>query len=139
MGRVMAVDWGSKRVGVAISDETRTIARPLQTLESKSSESAAKKIAAIASEWEVEEVVVGLPLHMDGTEGASAIGSKKLAEELGARLPGVRLVLVDERLSSVRAEAILRERGEKFRGRKERLDQVAASLLLQEYLDSRCP
>jgi putative Holliday junction resolvase len=93
----------------------------------------------MVSEWGVEEVVVGLPLHMDGTEGASAKESQKLAGELGARLPGVRLVLVDERLSSVRAGEILKERGEKAKGRKGRVDQVAASLLLQEYLDSERP
>jgi len=139
MGRVMAVDWGSRRVGVAVSDETGTIARPLPTLEVTTPQDAVGKLAAIASEWSVQEIVVGLPLHMDGSEGASAKESQRLAQNLGARLPGVRLVLVDERLSSVRAEAILRERGEKARGRKERLDQVAASLLLQEYLDSGRP
>ena len=139
MGRVMAIDWGSKRVGVALSDETRTIARPLDTLEVKSLKGAAEKLAAIISENGVDEVVLGYPLHMDGTEGSSAKECRRLSDSLRTLLPGLRLVLMDERLSSVGAEAILRERGEKTRGRKERLDQVAASLLLQEYLDSARP
>lgn len=135
----MAIDWGSKRVGVALSDETRTIARPLETLEVNSLRGAAQDLAAIASRSGVDEIIVGYPLHMDGSEGSSARESQRLTEILRSLLPGVRLVLMDERLSSVRAEAILRERGEKTRGRKGRLDQVAASVLLQEYLDSARP
>ena len=132
----MAIDWGSKRMGVALSDETRTLARPLEVLEVRSSGEAAKKLAAVAVDQGVEEIVVGLPLNMDGSLGGSALEAQKLVENLRRRLPGVRFALVDERLSSVGAEAILRERGERTRGRKGRLDQVAASLLLQEYLDS---
>jgi putative holliday junction resolvase len=139
MGRVMAVDWGSRRVGVALSDETRTIARPLETLMVKSSRDTAERLAAIVAENGVDELVLGFPLHMDGSEGESAKECRKLSEALGILLPGLRLVLVDERLSSLRAADILRERGERTRGRKERLDQVAASLLLQEYLDSGRP
>lgn len=135
----MAVDWGSKRVGVALSDETKTIARPLETLQVKSSRETAERLAAIALESGVEEVVLGFPLHMDGSEGSSAKECRKLSDALRTLIPGIRLVLVDERLSSLRAESILRERGEKTRGRKERLDQVAASVLLQEYLDSARP
>jgi putative holliday junction resolvase len=136
MGRVMAVDWGSRRVGVAISDETRTLARPLPTLVVSSDRETSKALTDLALENGVDEVVVGYPLNMDGSEGESSREAQRLLDRLRAAMPSVRFVLLDERLSSVRAEAILRERKEKFRGKKGRLDQISASLLLQEYLDS---
>lgn len=136
MGRVLAVDWGTRRVGVAVSDETRTLARPLPTLEVDSREQVLSDLSALAVECGAEEVLVGHPLNLDGTAGESAREAQRLAEALRTALPEVRVVLVDERLTSVQAEAILRERGEKLRGRKQRVDQVSASLLLQEYLDA---
>lgn len=136
MGRVLAVDWGTRRVGVAVSDETRTLARPLPTLEVTSKDQLPKELAALAAQNGVDEILVGNPLNLDGTPGDSAREAQRLAESLRALLPAVRIVMVDERLTSVQAESILRERGEKLKGRKERLDQVSASLLLQEYLDA---
>ena len=135
----MAVDWGTRRVGVAVSDETRTLARPLPTLDVVSKDQLLQELAAISNQCGVEEIVVGNPLNLNGSEGESAREAQRLAESLRVLLPEVRIVLVDERLTSVQAEAILRERGEKLKGRKERLDQVSASLLLQEYLDAEGP
>jgi putative Holliday junction resolvase len=136
MGRVLAVDWGTRRVGIAVSDESRTLARPLPILEVDSRDQVLRDLAALAAECGAEEVLVGHPLNLDGTAGESAREAQRLAEALRAALPEVRVVLVDERLTSVQAEAILRERGEKLRGRKQRVDQVSASILLQEYLDA---
>lgn len=136
MGRVLAVDWGTRRLGVAISDETRLVARPLPTVNVTSWREAAGAIEEIASEYSVEVVVFGHPLHMDGRDSESARRARKIVNHLEKRLPAIRFVLWDERLTSREAEGILRERGERLEGRKGRLDQVAAAVLLQSYLDS---
>jgi putative Holliday junction resolvase len=139
MGRVLAVDWGTKRLGVAVSDETRFLARPLPTLNVTSWRDAAEAVERIAGETCAEVIVLGHPVHMDGREGESARRVRRLAARLEARLPGVRLVLWDERLSSREAQGILHEKGERLRGNKGRVDQVAAAVLLQSYLDSERP
>ncbi len=135
MARILAVDWGERRVGVAISDELHTLARPLPTLFVESLREAADALAALVVEHRVETVVVGHPVHMSGEEGYSARRVRRLVDALAERLPGVRFVFWDERLSSRQAQEILRERKERVRGRKGRLDQVAAAVLLQSYLD----
>ena len=133
---MMAIDWGRRRVGVAISDPTATVARPLPTLDGSSPKRLVGELAATASREEAETIVVGLPMNMDGTEGESAIAARSMAASLVEKLPSVKLVFVDERLSSREAREILIEHGERARKKSGRVDQVAAALLLQIYLDS---
>jgi len=139
MGRVMAVDWGKRRVGMAVSDETGTIARPLPTLEIASRREALRRVMAVAAEQGAATILVGLPLHMEGDEGESAREARALAEEIAARMPEVTVRLVDERLTSREAARLLQGHGERRRREKGRLDQVAAAILLQSYLDGGAP
>ena len=136
MGRVLAVDWGTRRVGVAVSDETRSLARTLPTLNVTSGTQTVEKLVALARELEVDTVVIGFPVHMSGREGEGAQRVLRLAAKLEELLPGVRILTWDERLTSHQAEEILRERGERLKGNKGRLDQVAAAVLLQCFLDA---
>ena len=136
MSRVLAVDWGTRRIGVAVSDELWSLARPLPTLSVNSPREAATALAGLAKEYEVEIMVLGDPVHMSGREGSSSQRVRRLADRLQALLPEVRFVMWDERLSSHQAMEILKSRQEKIRGAPGRLDQVAAAILLQSFLDS---
>ncbi len=138
--RFLALDVGDRRVGVAISDSTGTLARPLQTLMRGSPEEDVAAVAALVAEHSVDVVVMGQPLSLDGTEGPQARQIARYAEELAARLP-VQVVLWDESLSTVTAEEIMRQsRGQKRRRRARssgELDAIAAAVILQSYLDGR--
>lgn len=136
MSRVLAVDWGTRRIGVAVSDELWSLARPLPTLAVNSPREAATALAGLAKEYEVEIMVLGDPVHMSGREGSSSQRVRRLVDRLKALLPEVRFVLWDERLSSHQALEILKSTKEKIRGAPGRLDQVAAAILLQSFLDS---
>lgn len=132
--RILAVDPGSKRVGLALSDPTATIASPLRTIPAEPSASLTERLAAIAGEQQAERVVVGLPLDLDGKRGPAAAAAERLAAGLRhtTRLP---VETVDERLTTAAAERSLIEAGAKRRDRRATIDQVAAVLLLQGYLD----
>jgi 23S rRNA pseudouridine1911/1915/1917 synthase len=134
-GRVIGVDPGEARVGIAVSDEGRTLARPLPTLTGLDDAGVAAAVAGLCRENEAVVVVVGLPIRMDGTTGHRAARSRELAVAI-EDATRARVVLHDERLSSAEAERIMRERGERARGRKGRVDELAASVILQGYLDS---
>jgi putative holliday junction resolvase len=136
MSRIMAVDWGTRRIGVAVSDETWSLARTLPTLNVNSARESLKALLALAVEYEAAIVVMGDPIHMSGREGSSSERVRRLMEKLQSALPAVRFVLWDERLSSHQAQEILKSRQEKIRGVPGRLDQVAAALILQSFLDS---
>jgi putative Holliday junction resolvase len=137
--RVLGLDVGERRVGIAISDPTGTVARPLQALVRGSREEDFAAIVALVVEHDVGLVVVGRPLSLDGTEGPQARRVARYAEALAARLP-VRLVSWDERFTTVEAEEILRQSRSKRDMRRARtageLDAVAAAVILQGYLDS---
>jgi putative Holliday junction resolvase len=124
---------------MAVSDETGTIARPLPTLEITSRREALRRVMAVAAEQGAATILVGLPLHMEGDEGESAREARALAEEIAARMPEVTVRLVDERLTSREAARLLQGHGERRRREKGRLDQVAAAILLQSYLDGGAP
>jgi 23S rRNA pseudouridine1911/1915/1917 synthase len=134
-GRVMGIDPGDARIGVAISDEGRTLARSLTTLEGLSDREAALRIAELAKEAGVRTIVVGHPIRMDGTLGPRARRARELTVEI-EDAAAARVILRDERLSSAEAERVMRETGERTRGRKGRVDQVAASIILQGHLDA---
>jgi putative Holliday junction resolvase len=135
MGRVLGIDYGSKRHGVALSDGLRIAARGLLTLERPRTRAEEfDRLAALCAEHEVEQVVVGLPFHMDGTPGDRAEEIAKWAHALAGRL-GLPLELVDERRTTLAAQDHLRSVGVKGKDQKGRVDQVAAAVLLQSWLD----
>jgi putative Holliday junction resolvase len=134
-GRVLALDLGSRRVGVALSDTSATLASPFTTIQrcgdpSKDHE----RVAALVSEEQVGLVLVGLPTNMDGSPGPAAVAAHAEAEALAAALTAP-VVLVDERLTTVAADRVLLERGKRAPARRRVVDQVAAAVLLQSWLD----
>jgi putative Holliday junction resolvase len=134
--RVMALDVGDVRIGVALSDETGTLASGLVTLKAVGPRKDAQAVAALARQHGVVEVVVGLPLRLDGSLGSQAEKVVAFVERL-RRVLRLPVVTRDERLTSVAAGERLAEAGVKPRDRKARIDQVAAALILQEHLDGR--
>ena len=135
MSRVLAVDPGSKRVGVAVSDPTGTIAQPLTSLPAEPAGTLVARLSALARERQAERLVVGLPRRMDGGMGPEAKAARALAADL-RRATGLQVALVDERLTSVAAERALLAGGATRARRRQLSDQVAAALILQGYLDS---
>ena len=137
--RHLAIDYGTRRVGLALSDEGGRFATPVEVLEVNAPEQALDPIARLVVGEHVAVVVVGLPLNMDGSEGSAARAVRAWAGALAARTSRP-VVFVDERLSSFEAEQTLRSRkqaGERLtrRDKKQRLDALAAAQLLQAYLD----
>ena len=127
---------GDVRIGVALSDETQTLASGLVTLRSLGSRKDAQQVAALVREHAVGELVVGLPLRLDGSLGPQAEKVTAFVERL-RRVLRVPVVTRDERLTSVEASERLAEAGVRGRARKARLDQAAACVVLQELLDER--
>lgn len=132
--RVMAFDYGTVRIGVALSDEGRVLARPLQVIKVQGWKKDRETIRRLLHEYAVSEIVVGLPVNMNGTLGPAAERVQRFMHRLRGvfRLP---VVAIDERLSTVHAEETLREIGVRRDRRKDLVDSVAASVILQEYLD----
>jgi putative Holliday junction resolvase len=134
-GRVLALDLGEKRIGVAISDETRTIARPVAVLKRQSRSEDFDRINEIVDEHAVSLLLVGLPLLASGEEGEKAAWMRDYASDLQRKL-GLALRYWDESFTTVEAEASLRERGIRGRRGRQRIDAVAAAFILQSYLDA---
>ena len=136
MGRVVGLDPGAARVGIAISDESRSIAFPRETVPARGgwTDAATRVKEALAGE-DVALLVVGLPLRLDGTEGEAARRARGFGEALRAVF-GVQVVYWDERLTTVAAERSLSEMGRRGSRRREVVDQSAATILLQGYLDA---
>lgn len=134
--RLLALDVGEVRIGVALSDETRTLASALTTLRAAGPRKAAQAVAGLVREHGVAEVVVGVPYRLDGSVGPQAQKVLVFVARLRRAL-GVPVTTWDERLTSVAADERLAQAGVRRRQRKGRLDQAAAAILLQECLDSR--
>lgn len=132
MSRVLGVDYGTKRVGLALSDEIRLTAQPYGVVPRHQ---LADTLHTLAGEYDIGEVVVGLPTGLSGHEGDSADGARRLGAEISETM-GVDVFYVDERFTSRLAESALLESGMKRRERKETVDKVAAAIILQTYLDS---
>jgi putative Holliday junction resolvase len=132
--RVLALDVGERRIGVAMSDPAGLLAAPLTTLKAEPRVRALSQIVALVTEHAVDVVVIGLPLTMSGEVGPQAQVVQTFANNLEAAL-GHKVQLFDERLTSVVAEQMLRDLGIKPEKRKARIDEVAASIILQDYLD----
>lgn len=134
---MLAVDWGTKRFGVAISDPSRLIAQPLTTLTRRPKQRApVAAVCDLVRERGVSLVLVGLPLTADGDEGPAAIAAREFGEAI-ARRAGVPVELVDERMSTARALGAAREAGVKDRDSRARIDQMAAVAILRGWLDKR--
>ena len=136
-GRHMGLDVGDRRIGVALSDETATLASALTTVTRTGGRKDAAAVADLVRHHEVAAVVVGLPLNMDGSRGPQAEKVLGFVEGLRRRLAPVPVVTRDERLTTVEAEEKLREAGLGWKERKRVVDQAAAVVILQEYLDDR--
>jgi putative holliday junction resolvase len=134
--RVMGLDVGERRIGVALSDADRTLATPLTTIRAAPREYALEQLQRLAHEYSVVELVVGLPLTLRGEIGPQATIVQAFAAELERAL-NLPVALFDERLTSAAAEQLLRDLGVKPAKRKEQIDQVAAAIILQDFLDHR--
>jgi putative Holliday junction resolvase len=137
-GRLLGVDYGVARVGLAVSDPGRSIASPLTTRERQGPDRDAELFRALVKEEEVVGLVVGLPVHTDGREGTKAAEARAFGTWL-AEVTGLPVVYADERFTTVQAESALWEAGLSHRRRRQRRDRVAAQMLLQAYLDAGCP
>ncbi|MEU2349964.1 Holliday junction resolvase RuvX [Modestobacter sp. NPDC049651] len=135
-GRRLGVDVGTVRVGVALSDPTGLIASPLETVRRAKDKRDLDHLASLVVTHEVVEVVVGLPRHLSGASGRSAQDATTYAQELARRIGEVPVHMVDERLSTVTAASHLRAGGIDARRQRSVIDQAAAVVILQTYLDT---
>ena len=131
--RILAVDWGERRIGLAVSDPTGVIAAALPTLAVRGRAEAVARVAAVAVEREAERLVVGLPLHMSGERGEAAAAAEAFAAALRERT-GLRVDLYDERLTSALSRRRLHESGVRVGRAKGRVDAGAAVVLLESFL-----
>lgn len=134
--RVLALDLGKKRIGLAVSDELGVTAQGLPTLERRNKRADLEAIRALAREKNVAEILLGNPLHMSGQAGRQAEWVQEFAEAL-ARYTGLMVRLWDERLTTVEASRVLRSSGISIEKRAAAVDRLSAVILLQSYLDSR--
>jgi putative holliday junction resolvase len=134
MKPILALDFGRARIGAAISDELQLLAHPVETI--PANEQAASRVAEIVRERKVDHVIAGIPRQMNGQIGAAATEVLQFVEKLRAILP-CPVVTWDERLTTVAAHRALRDAGKKTRDTRSYIDQVAAQMILQSYLDRR--
>ena len=141
MGRILALDYGERRIGLAVSDPTATIAQPLPTITRRTGRRPPyTRILEILREWEAQAVVIGLPIESSGEEGEPATNARSFGDEIERR-SGLRVEYWDERFTSARAEREISRLGlsASARRQKERVDALAATLILQAYLDAQNP
>jgi putative Holliday junction resolvase len=134
----LGVDYGQVRVGLAVSDADRRIASPLTTYQRRDAEQDAILFRDVVAAEDIAEIVVGLPLHLNGREGQKAREARAFGKWL-ADTTGLPVIFWDERFSTVEAESALWEAGVTHKHRKARRDRVAAQMFLQSYLDAGCP
>ena len=134
-GTVLALDFGERRIGVAVGEHLINSANPLTTIDNESNEVRFAAITQLINEWQPKLLVVGLPLSLDGSETEVTQLCKKFARRLNGRF-NLPVILVDERYSSAEASQLLNETGIKGRAQKAMLDQVAAQTILGSYFDS---
>jgi putative Holliday junction resolvase len=135
-GTVLAFDFGTRRIGVAVGETTLGLAHPLATIAAESDDERFAEIGSLVREWQPTVLVVGLPTHADGTPHAMTARAQEFARWLGARFR-LAVDLVDERYTTEAATAALADAGVGARGHKPLRDQVAAQIILQAYLDQR--
>ncbi len=138
--RLMGLDFGSVTVGVAVSDSLGITAQEVETITRKHPDKLRQtyaRIEALVSEYNVEKIILGFPVNMNNTEGFRAIETKKVQEDL-IRRTNLPVVMWDERLTTVEADRILEECNVAKKNRKKYIDQVAAAIILQNYMDAMC-
>lgn len=133
-GRRVAIDVGDVRIGVAVSDPSGYIATPVETV--AAGKHAMDRLAELVDEFEPLECVVGLPLSLSGKEGPAAVKVRAFAAELAKRIAPVPIRLFDERMSTMTADSLLRERGKSGAKKRSVIDQAAATVILQTALDT---
>ncbi|MBQ0135439.1 MAG: Holliday junction resolvase RuvX, partial [Oscillospiraceae bacterium] len=130
---ILGVDYGYARTGLAVCDETEFLCSPIGVIKESYMPKVAKQVAQVAAERKAKLVVVGLPLNMDGTKGEHALASEELAEILKGEY-GLDVALQDERLTTVEAYNLLNESGTYGKKRRAVVDQVAATIILEDYI-----
>ena len=135
--RILGVDYGTVRVGLAVSDPERKIASPLKTYQRRGRELDAGYFKELIEEEQIERIVVGLPVHLSGREGQKAVEAREFGQWLG-EVTDLPIVFADERFTTVEAEAALWSAGLTHKKRKQRRDRVAAQIMLQAFLDAGC-
>ena len=132
--RLLGIDHGDSRIGLAISDELGSFAHPYRTLQSGAR--VMDEIRGIVERERISGIVIGLPKNMDGTIGPSAAKAKSFGEQLSQVIPATKILFWDERLTTREAQRVLHAAGKNTKQSKKMIDQVAAQILLQSYLDS---
>lgn len=132
---IIAIDLGKARTGISICDKTMFLASPLCVIEEWNKERLAEKIAQIVQDEKAELIIMGLPRNMDGTEGESALGAREFADKL-SKLVDVPVKMQDERCTTMIAHKYLNDTNVRGKKRKKTVDAVAATVILQSYLDS---
>jgi putative holliday junction resolvase len=132
--RLLGIDHGENRIGLAISDQLGSFAHPYRTLQADVH--VIDQIRAIVQDEQIGKIVIGLPKNMDGTLGPSAAKAKSFGERLAQAIPNVKILLWDERLTTLEAQRVLHTAGKNTKQSKKMIDQVAAQILLQNYMDS---
>jgi len=133
--RILALDLGRARIGVAVSDPLGWTAQPLEIVSARPAEKAVARIRDLVARFDVGVILVGLPRNMDGTEGPQAEWTREFGDRIGQDVEGVEIVYWDERLTTTQSEALLVDAGMRRKKRKSHRDKIAASLLLQSYLE----
>ena len=134
--RKMGIDYGDKRIGIAFTDLLGLISSAYDVYENKNTETSLSYLSELAKEKNVDEIVIGLPLSMDGSENERTAVTKSFGEKL-SNLSGIKVVYEDERLSSYEAEEILKEAKLPWEKRKQILDKISAQVILQSYLNNK--
>ena len=135
MGRLLGLDFGMARIGVAVSDAMQIVATPRGYVDNKVPKQGFKDLVALIDELEIKKVIIGMPLHLDGGKGELAMKVDEFVEQLSRRTH-VPLETWDERLSTAEATRVLQQAGVKAHKHKQVVDQLAAQLILQNYLDA---
>jgi putative pre-16S rRNA nuclease len=133
--RILAIDYGTRRIGIALSDELKMIAQPLEYIPAEPFAAFLKRLQELLRKSEVELILVGMPRNMDGTYGPAALKTQEFVETLKGAV-AVPIKTWDERLTSAQANRLLIAGGVRRDQRKEKVDKMAAAILLQSYLDS---
>ena len=133
--RVLAVDYGERRTGIAVSDELGITAQGLDTIEVKDEAEIPELVARVVKETGAETIVVGLPLNMNGTESEKSGKVREFAAQL-AEITSLPVVFRDERMTTMQAQRVMREMNKKTHKNKPLIDKISATLILQEYLKS---
>ncbi|MFA5135137.1 MAG: Holliday junction resolvase RuvX [Patescibacteria group bacterium] len=136
MGKVLGIDYGERRIGIALSDEDQRYAFHLRTLDQADPAALSGELRALCRDEGIETIVIGLPLQPDGRKGKNALDVERFGAQLSRTL-GVGIVYEDERLSSVMAQKLMTDAGRSERAMRGSLDERAAQLILQAYLDRK--